>query len=85
MLFSDLKSSTEVVCQLLEETIQTVTNGGLTKRQTVRKLPANSAYFVPDVKFFQNEGFSLGIQGIHRGFRVTSSFVTLKVEKEGQT
>ncbi len=30
MLFGDLKSSTEVVCQLLEETIQTVANGGLT-------------------------------------------------------
>jgi hypothetical protein len=28
--FGDLKSSTEVVCQLLEETIQTVANGGLT-------------------------------------------------------
>ena len=30
MLFGDLKSSTEVVCQLLEETIQTVANGSLT-------------------------------------------------------
>ena len=30
VLFGELKSSTEVVCQLLEETIQTVTNGGLT-------------------------------------------------------
>ena len=29
MLFGDLKSSTEVVYQLLEETIQTVANGGL--------------------------------------------------------
>jgi len=29
VLFGDLKSSTEVVCQLLEETIQTVANGGL--------------------------------------------------------
>ena len=28
MLFGDLKSSTEVVCQLLEETIQTVANDG---------------------------------------------------------
>ena len=29
MLSGDLKASTEVVCQLLEETIQTVANGGL--------------------------------------------------------
>ena len=32
LLSGDLKTSTEVVCQLLEETIQTVANGGLTKR-----------------------------------------------------
>ncbi len=29
-MFGDLKSSTEVVCQLLEKVIQTVANGGLT-------------------------------------------------------
>jgi len=30
VLSGDLNSSTEVVCQLLEETIQTVANGGMT-------------------------------------------------------
>ena len=31
LLSGDLKASTEVVYQLLEETIQTIANGGLTK------------------------------------------------------
>jgi len=35
VLFGDLKSSTEVVCQLLEETIQTVANGRLTSAASV--------------------------------------------------
>ena len=37
-LFGDLKSSTEVVCLLLEETIQIVANDGLTKRCSWRGL-----------------------------------------------
>ncbi|MEE9121047.1 MAG: hypothetical protein V3U56_07145, partial [Syntrophobacteria bacterium] len=39
VLFGDLKSSTEVVCQLLEETIQTVANGGLTLHTLIHTLP----------------------------------------------
>ncbi len=44
MLSGDLKSSTEVVYQLLEETIQTVANGGLTysKERTFFVLPCNN-------------------------------------------
>ena len=37
VLSGDLKSSTEVLCQLLEETIQTVANGGLTSGWTRRE------------------------------------------------
>ena len=44
MLSGDLKSSKEVVCQLLEETIQTVANGGLTSRCTRPEL-AGGAFF----------------------------------------
>jgi hypothetical protein len=39
VLFGDLKSSTEVVCQLLEETIQTVANGGLTLHTLMQSRP----------------------------------------------
>jgi hypothetical protein len=39
VLFGDLKSSTEVVCQLLEETIQTIANDGLTLHTLIHTFP----------------------------------------------
>jgi hypothetical protein len=39
VLFGDLKSSTEVVCQLLEKTIQTVANNGLTSHTLIQSRP----------------------------------------------
>jgi hypothetical protein len=44
VLSDDFKSRKEVVCQLFEETIQTVSNGGLSRRCTRPEL-AGEAFF----------------------------------------